>query len=289
MSSLAFSNASPFAAALPAPHVFTAYDADGDAIMTDAVTGLPITYGGPSKRSRSASLDSDSADSRPSKRSRSSSDEADYADMPPLIPANPLVMPVAPPPPPPAPKKAERAPVGVPEDEDGEGHDSAVRNLAEQMAEAVLQGEPREPPVWAVFDGADAAPPGGEAIGAGAGVAEPRSYCVSVTVSDLALRLDMRHPRVVLNFLRFVTSYNELAPEGEEIHLPCIRGHAVEDILSHESVVNPAPEFAAEVEELRALVERYSCGCPHCAPENWSDDEPDPYEDDERYARRDRW
>lgn len=239
-----FTSASPFASALPASHVFFSYDADGDAIMTDANTGLPIVYGGAgSRRARSASLESDT-ESRPSKRSRSSSDEDDYADMPPLIPAVP----------PAAPKKAVRAPVHNPDD-DSDGGASPMRNLAEQMAAAVLDGEPRDAPAAglsnaaAVFDGPGVPPPGGEA--------EPDSYCVSVTVHDLALRLDMRHPRVVLNLLRFVTTYNELALPGEEIHLPLIGPMGAQDILSHESVVNPVPEFAAEVAELRALVERY--------------------------------
>lgn len=282
MSSFSFS---PFAAALPASHAFFAYDADGDAIMTDGVTGLPIVYGGQTlanggagtRRARSASLDSDT-DSRPSKRSRSSSDddEDDYADMPALIPANP----------PPAPKKAARAPVLNPEDdgEDGDGAASAVRNLAEHMAEVVLDGEPRDAPAeWNGFLGLGpgVAPPGGDggAIGAGAGPAEPPSYCVSVTVSDLALRLDMRHPRVVLHFLRFVSSYNELAPEGEDIHLPLISQEAVSDILSHESIVNPPAEFASEVAELRALVASYS------APPHEDEEDRDGYSTDSEDRR----
>jgi len=233
MSSLAISNASPFATALPAPHVFTAYDVDGDAIMADAVTGLPITYGSPVvKRNRAESLDSDSADSHPSKRSRSSSDEADYADMPPLISARP----------PPAPRKADRPPVDPAADgEDGAG--GALRNLAEQMAEAVLQGEPRE----------DASvPPAGD------GPQDVEDWCVAVTCSDLALRLDMRHPRVVLNLLRFVTTYNELAPPGEEIHFPLMPPSVVNTILEHSSVRHPPEEFFREINELVSLVNHYS-------------------------------
>lgn len=262
MSSLAISNASPFATALPAPHVFMAVDADGDAIMTDAVTGLPITYGAPAsgKRERSASLDS--ADSRPSKRSRSSSDETDYADMPPLIPATALA-------PPPAPQKAPRPPVAS-EDEDGDGAESALRNLAQQMAEAVLQGEPRDAPL----------PPAGD----GPVHAEPEEWCMSVTVSDLALRLDMRHPRVVLNLLRFVTTYNELAPPGEDIHFPLMPPFAVQNLLSHESLVNPPAEFQDEVNELRALVDLYSA-----LPED--EDEDDGYSSDSSHRSwgRDRY
>ena len=249
MSTTLFSNASPFATALPAPHAFMAYDADGDAIMTDAVTGLPITYGGSgSKRSRSASLDSDSADSRPSKRSRMSSDDDENDGEGVNIP-------------PPAPKKAAR-PARDDDDEDGEGQGSVLRNLATQMAEAVLAGEPRDydaplnhvaiPAPVGPSSNAVNVPPGGD------GPDEEPEWGVSVTISDLALRLDMRHPRVVLNLLRFVSTYNELAPEGEEIHFPLMDGWVVDRILRHESVTNPCVEFAADVDELRALINQYS-------------------------------
>jgi hypothetical protein len=293
MSSTLFSNASPFAAALPMGHTFFAYDADGDAIMTDAVSGLPITYGGSgSKRSRSASLDSDSTDSRPSKRSRTSSDEGDGAGdsgrggavSPIKIPRAPVGLPDACPP---APKKAPRSPHD--DDADGDGHESALRNLAEQMAAAVLDGEPRDAPVAteasnaaavpADVDGDGAAPPGGE---------PEHGWCVSVTCSDLALRLDMRHPRVVLNFLRFVSTYNELAPEGEDIHLPIMDDGTVEDILNHESVRNPVPEFAAEVAELRALVDRFSCHCRECSPGDYDDSDNDSDDSEESYRYRNR-
>ena len=287
MSSTLINTPSPFATALPAPHAFFAYDADGDAIMTDAATGLPITYGGSgSKRSRSASLDSDSADSRPSKRSRTSSDDDDdVSDSGRSGAVSPIKIPRAnvglPDGCPPAPKKGPRSPR---DDDDEDGHGSALRNLATQMAEAVLDGEPRDtaPVSNAVSnaaavqnDGEGDAPPGGEP--------EPQGWCVSVTVSDLALRLDMRHPRVVLNLLRFVETYNELAPEGEEIHLPIMDDETVDMILSHESVVNPAPEFAAEVGELRNLVDSYSCHCREC--ESDSDSDNDSESDSDRRRR----
>lgn len=217
--------------ALPAAAAVFQYDADGDAIMTDAATGLPIRYGGV-VRTRSASLDAESVDSRPSKRSRSSSDEGGA----PICP--------------PAPKKAPVAPRND-DGEDGDGAESAARNLAESMAEAVLAGEPRDGEANPAPE--PSAPPSGEPA-----AEEPEEWCVSVTISDLALRLDMRHPRVVLNLLRFVDTYNELAPYGEEIHMPLIPRDRAEHILAHEGVANPAPEFAAEVAELRALLERYS-------------------------------
>ncbi len=262
--------------------------------MTDAATGLPILYGG-AKRSRSASVDSDSSDSRPSKRSRSSSEgggdgeggEATLASvMPPgfysakhdgedgdgaASAASAASAPSAVSRPcPPAPKKA---PVGASrDDEDGDGHESALRNLAERMAAAVLDS-PRSPV------GLPAVPPGSEpgdgaasAAGAGAGGAD--SWCTSVTVPDLALRLDMRHPRVLLNLFRFVSSYNELAPEGEEIHMPHMAQVDVDYILSHSSVKDPAPEFASDIAGLRSYLDKYLC---HCQDEEEDDDDHDSY------------
>lgn len=269
---------SPFSAALPRHHLFFEVDEDGDTIMTDAVTGLPITYGS-RVRSRSDSFDEDD---RPSKRSRSSSGEtvvaSPFGNLSPIrAPANDGSVFATPSPAAPAPAAAPSAPkkaplpVFVPEhNEDGDGAESAARNLAEAMAEAVLEGEPR--------DGAAAvAPPGGEAAEEDwHDQAEEEGWCARVKCSDLALRLDMRHPRVVLNLLRFVSSYNELAPPGEEIHLPLLPGHAATYILSHESVENPAPEFAEEIAELRALVNHYTCHCDDCEG-NAQEEEEDDY------------
>ena len=289
-----------FPALPPYAQVFQ-YEADGDAIMTDA----PIYRG--TRRMRSESGDTaETGDSRPSKRSRSSSDEASAAPAP-ASAAVAAAIPACPP----APKKAAAA-VLNPEDDD----DDVVRDLAERMAEVVLEGEPRDaaPPAPLGAAGAplEAAgpPPGGEyipaparehdgpygggaALGAGAGAGPgadaaaaplhaPVDWCMSVTCPDLALSLDMRHPRVVLNFLRFVKSYNEVAPQGEEIKLPPIELPETFLIFDHESVRHPPPEFVDDVAELCHLVNLYSCRCPHC--DNSYPDEDDDQDDDEGYG-----
>lgn len=240
-----------FAALPPTARVFE-YDEDGDAIMYDASTGLPIQFSA-APAPRRGSTGTLIASPLP--------DEDGAA-----APA------------PPAPKKAA---VGPPGDDDGDGAESAVRNLAEAMAEAVLAGEPREEP----------APPAGEpAADGGAAPPEEEGWCVSVTCADLALRLDMRHPRVVLNLFRFVASYNELAPAGEDIHLPLLSQERADFILAHESVVNPAPEFAEDVAELRALVQRFTCPCDTCQgvedDDRYSTDSDDSYRDRYIYSRR---
>lgn len=153
--------------------------------------------------------------------------------------------------------------------------DSVVRNLAEAMAEAVLRDE--EPPILAAPPAA--APPAGEPVAAAAAAEE--DWCISVTCADLALSLDMRHPRVILNFLRFINSYNELAPQGEQIHLPQIPRSTADMILSHVGVADPVPEFAAEVAELRSLVNTYSA-C-HCC--SWSSESDSERNDTDDYYR----
>lgn len=280
---------SPFASALPNNHVFHQYDADGDAIMTDAATGLPITYGMRSRiRSRSPSADSD--DSRPSKRSRLSDEErvpSPFGDLSPIrVPSGAAASGETPC----APIKVSRPPH---DDDDEDGHGGALRNLAEELAEAALAGEPRDDAAAAAP--APSAPPAGEDQDGAAAAAGPadgwggQDWCVSVRVSDLALRLDMRHPRVVLNLLRFVDTYNELAPYGEAIHMPLIPRRTQKHILAHESVVNPVPEFAAEIAELRDLLLRYSTAA--SAEEEEEDDDHssvsshDSYYSGPRYSR----
>jgi len=209
---------SPFLSALPLPrHLFFEYDEDGDAIMIDADTGERLN----GERAQNAET---------------------LVESPIPFIASPVAA-VSPPVAalcPPAPARPPRFSLN-PEDED----DVAVRSLAEEMAEIVLDGETL--PAAA----AGIPPLGGEP-------AAVVDWCVSVTVSDLALRLDMRHPRVLLNLLRFVSTYNELAPPGEDIHLPLIPQERADFILSHESVVNPVSEFADQVAEMRSLVERYT-------------------------------
>jgi hypothetical protein len=240
---------SPFLSALPLPrHILFEYEDDGDVIMTDAVTGLPIRYGGGSQDTES--LEEGEVDER--------------RNSPHTLIASPVAA-VSPPVAalcPPAPARPPRFSLNPEDDED----EVAVRSLAEEMAEVVLDGEPRDDPPAPVAAGAGLPPVGGEPL--------EEDWCVSVTVSDLALRLDMRHPRVLLNLLRFVSTYNELAPLDERINLPLIPQERVDHILSHVSVVNPVPEFADQVAELRYLVDWYT---------EKDDDESDGYSSDSSY------
>jgi hypothetical protein len=251
--------------ALPAAANVFLYDEDGDAVMTDAQTGLPIGFAG-NVRARSESVETERLEEGEVTPRRGSTGTLIASPLPGDGAA--AVAPLAP----------TKASVG-PRELDAEEDDSAVRNLATQMAEMVLDGEPRDDaPPPAGEPGAEA-PPAGEQQSEGPppdgfGTVETEEWCLGLRCSDLSLRLDMRHPRVLLNFFRFVECYNELAPYGEEIHVPLIPDAQVAFILNHESLVNPPPEFASEIVELRSLVQRYSCACADCYPK----------EDDDHYS-----
>jgi len=61
----------------------------------------------------------------------------------------------------------------------------------------------------------------------------------------------LRHPRVLLAFLRFVALQNEVAREGEEIVLPMLTSEIAEKIMNHPSIKNPPIEFLNEINELK--------------------------------------
>ncbi len=249
-------------AALPVRPSHLFFDEDGDVIMTDAMTGLPITYGG---RSRSNSGDTLVA--------------SPFGEITPIrIPSVERNLSSFCTPPPPAPRKAPAPPA---EDEEEEEAIRPLRNIAEELAAAALEGEPRDPLVDVAAAGAMLWPAGAAVPPPGGDVEREEDWCLSVTCPDLALRLDMRHPRVVLNLLRFVNTYNELAPEGEKINLPLLPREAVDQMLNHVSLTNTPAEFASEVAELRSLITQFSCYCEGCD----YNDSYDPYEDDRESER----
>ena len=70
-------------------------------------------------------------------------------------------------------------------------------------------------------------------------------------------RFVLKHPRVILSFLRFIDEYNELA-DADEVHLlPAIPQRIIQGILSHPSVVNPPQEFVDDINEFRQRLERH--------------------------------
>jgi hypothetical protein len=65
----------------------------------------------------------------------------------------------------------------------------------------------------------------------------------------------MRHPRVLLAFLRFVALQNEVALEGEAIILPSIPLDIAQKIMNHPSITNPPIEFLDDIDELKERIE----------------------------------
>jgi hypothetical protein len=70
-------------------------------------------------------------------------------------------------------------------------------------------------------------------------------------------RFVIKHPRVLLSFLRFIDQYNELAAPEEVYMLPAIPQRIVRNIFSHVSFVNPPAEFLNDINELRQRVEAH--------------------------------
>jgi len=68
--------------------------------------------------------------------------------------------------------------------------------------------------------------------------------------SQLPERFVLRHPRVLLNFLRFVDSLNEINNGNETFMMDAIPYETLARMLSHNSITNPPAEFQEDVEEL---------------------------------------
>lgn len=68
--------------------------------------------------------------------------------------------------------------------------------------------------------------------------------------SQLPDRFVLRHPRVLLNFLRFVDSLNEINNGDETFMMDAIPYETLARMLSHNSIANPPVEFQGEVDEL---------------------------------------
>lgn len=60
----------------------------------------------------------------------------------------------------------------------------------------------------------------------------------------------MRHPRVIIDFLRFITSYNEVATGDDVYMIPVIPASDIDYILSHPLVTNAPPQNRMELENL---------------------------------------
>ena len=60
----------------------------------------------------------------------------------------------------------------------------------------------------------------------------------------------LRHPRVLLNFLRFIDSLNEINQGNETFRMEPLSQATVSQMMAHGSILNPPEEFREDVEEL---------------------------------------
>lgn len=68
----------------------------------------------------------------------------------------------------------------------------------------------------------------------------------------------MKHPRVLLDFLRFIDSYNEVAEPGDLLMMRAIPNEVIRYILSHRSIRETPPEFRDQVNELKWRLSRHA-------------------------------
>lgn len=68
--------------------------------------------------------------------------------------------------------------------------------------------------------------------------------------TQLPERFVIRHPRVLLNFLRFIDSLNETNNGDETFMMDAIPNETLGRILSHSSIVDPTLDFKNDAHEL---------------------------------------
>ncbi len=71
-------------------------------------------------------------------------------------------------------------------------------------------------------------------------------------------RFILKHPRVILAFLRFIDLYNELADPEEVFMMKSIPQKIVNLINEHPSVTEVPPEFQEDVDELKIRLDRHA-------------------------------
>jgi hypothetical protein len=79
-----------------------------------------------------------------------------------------------------------------------------------------------------------------------------------IKTPNINQRFVLKHPRVILAFLRFIDLYNELADPEEVFMMRAIPQSVVNTICNHPSVTEVPPEFQEDVDELKYRLDRHS-------------------------------
>jgi hypothetical protein len=85
---------------------------------------------------------------------------------------------------------------------------------------------------------------------------DPSSWRLILPTIDQVLIA--QHPRVVLDYLRFIDSYNEVSSSLHKIRALKIPADTVQSVLDHPSVATPAAEFIPEIRELKLRLKAHS-------------------------------
>lgn len=85
---------------------------------------------------------------------------------------------------------------------------------------------------------------------------DPSSWRLILPTIDQVLIA--QHPRVVLAYLRFIDSYNEVSSSLHKIRAIKIPIDTVQSVLDHPSVATPAAEFIPEIRELKLRLKAHS-------------------------------
>jgi hypothetical protein len=86
---------------------------------------------------------------------------------------------------------------------------------------------------------------------------EPQDNFQWIKTPLINQRFILKHPRVLLSFLRFIDEFNELADPDEVLLLPAIPQRIVEGVFNHTSMIHPPLEFVDAVQELRHRLEAH--------------------------------
>jgi hypothetical protein len=78
-----------------------------------------------------------------------------------------------------------------------------------------------------------------------------------IRTPQINTRFILKHPRILLAFLRFIDFYNELAEPDEVYIMKAIPQELVRKIRNHSSVADAPPEFQGEVDELLVRLENH--------------------------------
>lgn len=87
---------------------------------------------------------------------------------------------------------------------------------------------------------------------------EEEAYDSYIRTPMIHQKFLLKHPRVILAFLRFIDLYNELAEPDEVFMIQSIPQRLVDLVHQHPAVKSPPPAFEEDVDELLWRLDRHA-------------------------------